>query len=217
MRTISVVALKGGSGKTTLALHLALAAHMRGSNVVLADADPQRSASDALKARGGAGPKFVETAAAKLFTLQESGRRSGLDLIVVDTPCGPENEVSHAIGLSDNVVIVVRPAFFDLAVALRTVETCRRLGRSGKIVINQACPSRWGRESPAVEKALEALQFAATPIARTVVHARALYETALAAGHSVEELGASPAATEMSALWDDLSPLLAGEPERLRA
>ena len=46
MRTIAVIALKGGSGKTTLATHLALAAHLRGQDVLVADTDPQASAKD---------------------------------------------------------------------------------------------------------------------------------------------------------------------------
>ena len=37
MRTIAVIGLKGGSGKTTLATHVALAAHLRGLKTLVAD------------------------------------------------------------------------------------------------------------------------------------------------------------------------------------
>ncbi len=37
LRTVAVIALKGGSGKTTVATHLALAAHLRGTPVLVAD------------------------------------------------------------------------------------------------------------------------------------------------------------------------------------
>ena len=53
MKTIAVIARKGGSGKTTVAVHLALAAHRAGLATVLADTDPQGSATEVLKARAG--------------------------------------------------------------------------------------------------------------------------------------------------------------------
>ena len=56
MRTLAVIALKGGSGKTTIATHLALAAHLRGLDVLVADTDPQKSARDVLSSREAEGP-----------------------------------------------------------------------------------------------------------------------------------------------------------------
>src|SRR5580700_10801206 len=56
MRTIAIIARKGGSGKTTVAVHMAIAAHLRGRRTLLADSDPQRSSSIVLKARRDAGP-----------------------------------------------------------------------------------------------------------------------------------------------------------------
>jgi cellulose biosynthesis protein BcsQ len=43
MRAIAVIARKGGSGKTTVAIHMAIVAHLRGRQALLADSDPQRS------------------------------------------------------------------------------------------------------------------------------------------------------------------------------
>ena len=40
MRTIAVIARKGGSGKTTVAMHLALAAHLRGYKTLVAEPIP---------------------------------------------------------------------------------------------------------------------------------------------------------------------------------
>ena len=59
LRTIAVVALKGGSGKTTIASHLALAAHLRGLDTLVVDTDPQRSTTEVLGARAASGPACI--------------------------------------------------------------------------------------------------------------------------------------------------------------
>ncbi|HEX4097546.1 MAG TPA: ParA family protein, partial [Caulobacteraceae bacterium] len=53
MLTIAVVSRKGGGGKSTLAVHLAIGAHLRGFRTMVADADPQRSVGEVLKLRNG--------------------------------------------------------------------------------------------------------------------------------------------------------------------
>jgi chromosome partitioning protein len=217
MRTIAVVARKGGAGKTTLAVHLAIAAHLRGLNTILADADPQRSSSEVLRARVAPGPKRVETAGAKMFALQEMARRAGDELLVIDTPCGPEQEVSSAIASADLVLIVVRPTFLDIAAAVRTIDTARRLARPVEIVINQAYATRNGREPPSVLKAMEALRFTGMPLCPVVVRSRAALQLALASGRSAEELGPSAAADEIAALWRHVGKALAGNARLLRA
>ena len=45
MHTIAVISQKGGVGKTTLAIHLAVAAERAGKTTVLVDLDPQASAA----------------------------------------------------------------------------------------------------------------------------------------------------------------------------
>jgi anion-transporting ArsA/GET3 family ATPase len=86
MRTIAVIARKGGSGKSTVAVHLALAAHLRGMSVMLADTDAQRSASQILRNRSQSSPRVVGTSGAKLFPLQLQAQREGVDVLVIDTP-----------------------------------------------------------------------------------------------------------------------------------
>jgi chromosome partitioning protein len=217
MRTIAVVARKGGAGKTTLAVHLAIAAHLRGLETVLADADPQRSSIEVLKARTAPGPKRAETSGPKLFALQEMARRAGDELLVIDTPCGPEQDVSAAIACADLVLIVVRPTFLDIAAAVYTIDAARRLARPAQIVINQAYSPRSGREAPSVQKAVDALRFTSMPVCPVVVRSRARLQSALASGRSVEEYGPSPAADEIAALWRHVAIAAAGEARLMRA
>jgi len=211
MRTIAVIARKGGSGKTTLAVHLAIAAHLRGRKTMLADSDAQRSASEVLRGRQGPGPEWVETSGQKLFAVQMAAVRSGADAMIIDTPAVLEEEVSHSIVVSDLSLLVIRPTFLDIAAALRTAEIIRRLRKPGLIVLNQAPPAREGVEPPAVKRALEALMLMRLPVAPMILRARANYQSVLEAGRSVEELDpTNPAAREMGALWDFIERLVYG-------
>lgn len=54
---------------------------------------------------------------------------------------------------------------------------------------------------PPSNKSLEALQFTNMPVSAAVVHTRAAFQSSLSRGLSVEELGRSPAAAEIGALW----------------
>lgn len=210
MRTIAVVARKGGSGKTTVAVSLAIAAHLRGLKAMLADADPQMSASEVMQGRRDHGPVCVQTTGPKLFTLQMSALRAEFDRMVIDTPAASESEFSHAMVLSDLSLLVVRPTYIDLMAAIRTLEVVRRLGRDCLIVLNQAPISREGAEPPAVRKALESLKLVPSTVAPIVLRARSAYQATSAFGLSVEELDPSnPAGVEIAALWDIVEGRLA--------
>ena len=212
VKTLAVVSRKGGAGKTTVAVNLTMAARAMGVKAVLADADPQRSACDVLKGREEAGGLIVETSAAKLFTLIEASRRSGAELLIIDTPAGPEADVAEAVRVADLSLTVARPTYLDLAAAVRSVAIIQRLGKDGLIVLNQCAPPRNGVEPPQVVKALEALRFAGLPVAATALRNRVAYQTAFAQMRSVLELeGQAAASAEVRALFGELWRRLRGE------
>ena len=174
MKTLVVTSRKGGVGKTTVAVNVALAAHAGGARVLLADIDPQRSSTDALKARTRPGPSLIETSGGKLFQLHMTASREGVDLLVIDTPSTPEAEVALAMNIADLCLLVSRPNFLDVASVVRSSEAVHRLGRNGVVVLNQAPPSRRGVEPPAVLRAVEALRFGGLPLAAVGLRARAV-------------------------------------------
>ena len=211
MRTIAVIARKGGSGKSTVAVHLALAAHLRGRKVLVADTDAQRSASQVLKGRRGAGPELAETSGAKLFTLQLASIRADVDLMVVDTPAVVEDEISHAIVAADLCLLVIRPTFLDLAAAIQTSEIVRRLRKPALVVLSQAPSPRAGVETPSVKRALEALKLLRLPVIPTILRARISYQAAFETGRSVEELDPpAEAGREAADLWAFVEGFLFG-------
>lgn len=209
MRTISIMSRKGGSGKTTLTVHMAINAYLRGENVLAADIDPQASSADVFKARKVEGPGWTTSTGSKLFALQTSSVRAGVSRLVIDTPPQNEDEILQAVVLSDLVVLVVRPTFLDLAAAVRSASIIRQLNRKGLIVINQAPVGREGIEPPQVVRAMQALPLLNLPIAPVIIRSRTAYQTGLATGRSAEEFDPkSIAATEMAELLAYIDTLL---------
>lgn len=201
MRTIAVIALKGGSGKTTLAAHFALAAHLRGRDTLLVDVDPQRSASEILSAREGPGPKVAGVSGTELFSAQIGAVGAGVEVMVIDTAAGAVEDVGQSIVLADLCVLVTRPTLIDLAAMVRTLEVLRRLKRQALVVVNQAPAPRGGIEPPVVKRALRALEYMRLLVVPTILRTRAIYQVALETGRSAEEMSDAAAAAEFRELW----------------
>ncbi|HMO42325.1 MAG TPA: ParA family protein [Phenylobacterium sp.] len=214
MKTISVISRKGGAGKTTVAVNLAAALGARGERALLADADPLRSSSEALKA-ARPDAHVVETSASKLFTLANASRRAGGEMLVIDTPASPESDIVAAIKVSDLCLVVTRPTYLDISAALKTLELLRQLRAPGLIVLNQCPPPRQGKEPRLVAGALEAVRFGGLPVAGALLRHRQAYQTALAAGQGVVDWEPhGSAACEVMQLTDVVLQRLRQQPAR---
>jgi chromosome partitioning protein len=212
VKTLAVMSRKGGAGKTTVAVNLTLAARAMGVKAVLADADPLRSACEVLRDRDEAAGMFFETSASKLFALTEACRRSGADLLIIDTPAAPEADVAEAVKVADLCLAVSRPTYLDLAAAVRSVAIIQRLGREGMIVLNQCAAPRNGVEPPSVVKAFEALRFAGLPVTPVALRSRLIYQTAFAQMRSVLEIDQMGAASaEVRRLFEHVWRAITGE------
>jgi chromosome partitioning protein len=210
VKTLAVISRKGGAGKTTLSINLALASHLAGWRTMLADIDPQRSASDSLRARTEPGPTLAEINAGKLFQTRSQAEHDAYDVMLIDTPAAPDSDVAVAANYADLCVLVCRPTFLDIASVARSAEMIRRLGKTGLIVLSQAPPKRGGLEPVGVQKAIEALRFCGLPVAPVGLRARAIYQQSVAHGRSVGEWDpANPAGQEIARLWTHVAALLA--------
>jgi chromosome partitioning protein len=201
LQTIAVIALKGGSGKTTVATHLALAAHLRGLDVLVADIDRQRSAYNVLESREASGPACVIAASSTLLAAQFAAVGLKKQLMVIDTPAGAVEDVSEAVVLADLAVLVVRPTLLDLSGLAPSLSLVRRMNKPALVAMNQAPTAREGMESPLVRRALKALDYMGAPIAPSILRTRTIFQTALETGRSAEETSDAAAAGEIAALW----------------
>lgn len=213
LRTLAVIALKGGSGKTTVATHLALAAHLRGVDTLVVDTDPQNSARDILSAREAPGPDYVTATGRNVLAAQFGALAQRKDLMIIDTPAGAVETVSEAIVVADHALMVVRPTLIDLSGLARTLTLVRRLGKAYTVVMNQAPVAREDVEPPLVKRALKGLAYMQVPLAPVILRSRSVYQTALERGRSAEEMSDRAAAGEIAALWDFMDSRLMGRTE----
>ena len=204
MKVLSVLAQKGGTGKTTLAINWAVEA-ARGSRVVLIDTDPQRStASWGSKSLAREGMPLV-IPPENIGALNEGGlaevldvcREDDVDLVVIDTAPHSEKPAFAVAGVSDLVVIPTRPSVLDLEAIEETVKIAKALDMSAVIVLN-AVPPR----SPVTEEARQALKAYGLPICPTPVVQRVALAYALVDGRGVQHLEPKgKAAAEIAATW----------------
>jgi chromosome partitioning protein len=144
MKVFGLLSRKGGVGKTTLAVHLAVLAQQGGQRTLLIDLDPQGSAAAWWRAREAETPALVETQPAELRGILDAARADGVDLVVIDTRPSVGADVAHVAALADLVLIPTRPAIFDLRAILGTLDVVKGAARRSLLVINACPPARRG-------------------------------------------------------------------------
>lgn len=130
MRTISLIAQKGGSGKTTLALHLAAAFSASGASTLVLDLDPQTSAMEWKDARGEPAPEVESIVPSRLARAVGVARESGADVLILDTAPHAEATALEAARHSDLILVPCRPSIMDLRALRKTVDLLRLAGSS---------------------------------------------------------------------------------------
>jgi chromosome partitioning protein len=202
MRTIAVIAQKGGTGKTTISCNIAASAHNAGLRVMIADMDPQGSATDWARSRQGDGPSVLPLKLGSLFPAQYTAENAGVDLMIIDTRASSAADTVAAAKAADLCLIVVRPTVIDLRAIASTVEVLRPLQRPAAFVVNQAPCQRLSKDPVMVLEAIELLASYGMAVAPVGVRSRLIYQTAFTRGLSpVEAEPDSLAADELGRLW----------------
>jgi len=204
MHVIGIASQKGGSGKTTLAGHLAVQAERVGAGpVALVDTDPQGSLSEWWNVRAAETPRFARTGPARLAQDIEQMRAFGIKLLIIDTPPAIETTIAGVIALCDLVLIPVRPSPHDLRAVGATVDIIEKLGKQLTFVINGAAP-----RARITNEAVMALSQHGT-LAPVILHQRTGYAASMIDGRTVNEIkGEARGANEVALLWEYVSKRL---------
>lgn len=138
---VSVINIKGGVGKTTTAMALALIGAQRGYDVTLYDTDPQASASTWVMAAEEEGITFpFDTKPGNIATIKRLARRQQPDsLIIIDTP--PSGNVTDAaLNVADFVIVPVAPALGEIRKTRETIETLDDNCKAYAVLVNRVKP-----------------------------------------------------------------------------
>jgi chromosome partitioning protein len=203
--TIALVNPKGGTGKTTIAIHLATSAHRDGRRTALVDADPQGSALDWSRRtpKGYDGPDVQNLGRKR--TLSAAVGQAGGDAVIIDAPARLDTQTGRVLTNADLALVPVRPSGLDLwgtAEFLDVLNDHVERGLSAAFVASQADVRT--SLSDQLEDALSGLGL---PLLDGLT-LRVSYARSLSEGQTVLDGGDTTAAGEVRALYNDVTGLL---------
>jgi chromosome partitioning protein len=197
MKTVAVISQKGGSGKTTLAIHLAVAAMQAGQKTALIDLDPQASATKWADKRKASEPAVVSAQASRLRAVMEAARENGAALVVIDTPPHSEQNALAAARVADLILTPSRPAILDLETVGDTIDLAKLADKQATVVFNSVPP-----RGKITDYSAEALEDMGGRICPVRLGYRVIYSKSLTDGRSASEWEPSgKAASEMKRLY----------------
>lgn len=203
MKVISLISQKGGSGKTTTAIHIAVSAVKEGKNVVMLDLDPQTSVSTWSTIRGTDTPTVTNATEKHLPKILEVCKSGGVDLVIIDTPPHNNTTAFATAKVSDLIIITTRPNLLDLAAVTNSIDLIKQTGKSFAITLNATPPI-----GQLTAQAVEAINNLGAPLTPYLSH-RAAFQHAINAGKTAEEYEpTSKAAEEAKSLYQYITQKL---------
>ena len=201
MKVIAVLNKKGGSGKTTIATHLARALQLQGSSVLLVDSDKQGSARD-WSAVDESNP--VTVIGLDRPTLDRDLKNiSDKDFVVIDgSPQATDLAVS-AIKAADFVLIPVQPSPYDIWATSDLVDLVKqRIEMTDNKLKSAFVVSRAIKNTRIGGEVSEVLAEYGLPVLDAKIVQRIAYPNSAAIGKTVFETESknSDAVAEMNAL-----------------
>jgi len=199
MLTIAVVSQKGGAGKTTLSIHLAVAAQEAGLASVIVDTDPQATASRWAKWRGDKDPDVIDCASHILLPDKlEALARAGAEVVVIDTPPAADIMAREACRAAQVLLIPCRPRALDLD-AIRTTAELAVASAKPAYVVFMAGPPKGARLYPQASEVVAKIGLKVAPV---FLPERAAYHHSLADGlTALETEPGGKAAEDVTLLW----------------
>ncbi|MGP0566711.1 MULTISPECIES: AAA family ATPase [unclassified Nitrospina] len=205
MQIISLIAQKGGTGKTTLSLSLAVAAHQAGRTVAIIDLDPQASTTNWADRREEGAPVAISAQASRLQSVIDTARENGVDMLIIDTPPKSESASLAAARAADLILVPCRPQIYDLETIPATKEIINLVGDTPALVVLNAVPPQGRRH----EESVQVIQDMGLPVASKYFVQRAAFGDAPNAGLTALEYDPDgKAASEIRELYRMVSHML---------
>ncbi len=204
-KVITIAQQKGGSGKTTLAVNLAVAFAAAGKRVALLDTDPQGSLGRWFMARreGLVDPGMdLSTASAWGVSYECEKLKKINDIVIIDTPPKVDADLRPSLREADLVLVPVASSHVDLWATDGVLDLVSRENRRALVVLNRAkAGTRLAQD--VAEAASKLAEVAVSRFGQRVVFAETLGQ-----GRAAPEAGKSLAAEEVAALMAEVNAIL---------
>ena len=193
MKTVAIISQKGGSGKTTIALHLSVASSSAGKNTAIIDLDPQASATKWSDRRLDMSevPVVLSVHATRLKNEMARVKSTGGEMLYLDTAPHSDSAALEAAKAADLILIPCRPAILDLEAISNTLDLISTTGKPTYVVMN-AVPAQSNEWKEAAD-AIAALDVEVCPA--RLVH-RIAFSRSLINGQTAQEFEPNGKASE---------------------
>ena len=204
---ISVLNLKGGAGKTTIATNLAVAFAKGGDKTLLIDSDKQESALSWFGKRNEDLTKInvVSLADSKALKMQIIDFCGMYDAVIIDGAPQVDLMATVSIMASDLILIPVSPSPYDIwatEAMVERIENAQAVDPDIKAFFLINCFSERTTISKDTTKALDKLDL---PLLKSKIGNRVIYADSAISGQSVlEDRSNTKATREIEALYKEL-------------
>ena len=203
MKTIIIANQKGGSGKSTVTVHLAVAAEQAGDGpVVISDTDPQGTAADWFNQRKKAAintPLYSPLTLSDLDKKVQALNDAGAAYLFIDTAPSIGAVNADLFALADLILIPLNPTPADLRALVKGMQLIKQSGKPFQFILARVRPNLRNNDGTAL--ALNALGM----VLPTRMHERVIYAETFAHGKTAFEIDPKGLASrELTALWADL-------------
>lgn len=197
MKIVSIISQKGGAGKTTIAIHLAVAAELAKKQTAIIDLDPQASSTNWADSRKNDTPVVISAQSSRLGSILTTAEQAGAKLCVIDTAPHSESAALASSRVADIILIPCRPAILDIRAIGNSIDLAKISGKKAFVLLN-AVPAR-GSLAEEAKKAIEAYDIETVDVK---IGQRSDFIHALTSGRSAQEYDPSgKAAQEITQLY----------------
>lgn len=192
-RIIALAQQKGGVGKSTLAIHMAVELTVRGKSVAILDLDPQGTVTKWRARRSVEWPIVARSDAAGLDKVMKA--LPALDFIFLDLPGRRGPDMLAGMRIADFILVPARPLGIDIEASGETIAAAQRMNKPYAFVMTVVPPD--GRRATEFTKLISERGL---PVLPAVIGQRLAYPDAIAEGLGVAEYEPNGrAAAEMAA------------------